>query len=115
MKITIDTSSTPHRVEIEGDCTIGELIEFLSKYYGDFTWRDVRISARGYTINVPRTQPFIPLTNPGTGVWPTIGSPQPWVTDSPFRIGDFPGTTLIYQSDTNTITDVTAGTTFNLA
>ena len=43
MKITIDTDKTPHQIKIEGTASLGELIEFLSKYYPDFTWKDVRI------------------------------------------------------------------------
>lgn len=91
MKITIDTTFSPHRVEIEGDCSIGELIEFLSKYYPDFTWKDVRIVGKIGTWT-------------GTGVTtPYLQSPNPWINPgtTPWKIGDFPGTSITYCSDNN--------------
>lgn len=115
MKITIDTTFKPHRVEIEGDCTIGELIEFLSKYYPDFTWKDVRIGGkinlggtgyqgyRGGTTS-PHIQPF--TTQP----WPTIGGG----TNDIWTIGDFPGPTITYASDSNSFTN-SAGETVQVS
>lgn len=46
MKITIDTNTTPHTIEVHGKSTLGELIEFLSKYYPDFTWKDVAVGEK---------------------------------------------------------------------
>lgn len=106
MKITINTNTKPHTVEIEGSCTIGELTDFLSKYYGDFTWRDIQISGKSMGINIPWVQPTTqPFTSPA---WPNQGG-----TTTPWRIGDFPGSTITYCSDTNSFTTAT-GTTIQV-
>ena len=108
MKITIDTTFKPHRVEIEGDCTIGELIEFLSKYYPDFTWKDVKIGGKyvvnlgGYhgTSSTPWTQPGITQPWPGSTI---IGQGGTFTTAG----NTFSGlaNTLIYSSETGTFTN----------
>lgn len=98
MKVTIDTNFTPHRVEIDGDCTIGELIEFLSKYYGDFTWKDVKIAGTKYVYN-GLTTGLGTITTPNIQTWPGTGG-------NPYTIGTpFPGSTITYCSDNNTFTN----------
>lgn len=113
MKITIDTTFKPHRVEIEGDCTIGELVEFLSKYYPDFTWKDVRIGGKhtislgGYagTTTTPwiqphTTQPWPPSTIIGQGG--TFTTAGPTGTMGPQGINT---NLIMYSSETGNFTN----------
>lgn len=105
MRITIDTSIAPHRIEIEGDCTIGELTDFLSKYYPDFAWRDIKIGGKQYTINLPQTRPWVqPLTNPNPWIGGPLSPPQPYTGD-PFTGGP----SIVYCSDTNSFTNAVTG------
>jgi len=46
MKVLIDTNNKS--IEIHGICTIGELTDFLSKFYPDFTWRELTITQYTY-------------------------------------------------------------------
>lgn len=69
MKITIDTDQTPNRIEVKGSASLGELIEFLSRYYPDFTWRDIKIgdgtmfNLQNWTDAMTRQQ-FVPGNTP---------------------------------------------------
>jgi hypothetical protein len=79
MKITINTDTSPHTIEVHGKATLGELIAFLSQYYPDFTWKDVAIGDKSFMQapittgqwwdNTPSIQP---LGQPHTGSRPII-------------------------------------------
>ena len=73
MKITIDTDHTPHRIEVKGSASLGELIEFLSKYYPDFTWKDVRIGDGTMFEAIDWTKLW-----KDTGNFPVTNSPPPY-------------------------------------
>lgn len=106
MKITIDTSFKT--VEVEGQCTMGELIEFLSKYYPDFSWKDLRISSKiqTYTGYTGTTLLGHSGTYTGTGTTGTMGpigiQGQAGISQGPF---------ITFCSDTNTISNSATGET----
>jgi len=82
MRITIDTGPFPddyksHVIKVHGHYTMDELIKFLSRYYPDFTWKDVQICEelpkynRGIWDQINKA----PIQSwPGTGV-PYTGNP----------------------------------------
>ena len=55
MKVLIDTNNKS--IEIHGICTIGELTDFLSKFYPDFTWRELTITQYSYPNQTYPTYP----------------------------------------------------------
>jgi hypothetical protein len=84
MRITIDTGLHPgdkHHIKVEGEYTMDELIKFLSRYYPDFTWKDVVICqelpavARGLWSQIKDTsrQPYNPTPIQPWGSVPYIG------------------------------------------
>jgi len=87
MKITIDTDHTPHRIEVKGSTSLGELIEFLSKYYPDFTWKDVRIGDGTMFEAIDWTKLW-----KDTGNFPVTHSP-PYTGDIVYRSGTTTGGT----------------------
>lgn len=93
MKITIDTDQTPHRIEVKGQTTLGELIEFLSKYYPDFTWKDLRLGD-GTMFN---------LGDWGKQTY-TPHQPSPWVTQ-PIIYGSTGITTIPAGTYTSAVRD----------
>jgi len=79
MKITIDTSYIPHRIEVNDDCSLGEITEFLSRYYPDFTWKDVRMGPKPYYATTTGTSTRQAVYTPTYPTYPNTGVPS-WIT-----------------------------------
>ena len=104
MKITIDTTYTPHSITVEDGCTLGELTSFLSKYYPDFAWKDIRIVSKivyGNQWGTTGSGTYSTLVGT-TGPIGAVGVPGPsgHTTTQPWAVGNFPGSSITYCSDT---------------
>jgi hypothetical protein len=78
MRITIDTGYFPsekHKIKVHGTYTMDELIKFLSKFYPDFTWKDLEI-----TDQLPEQSKGLwdQIHKASTPTWPSSGSGTPY-------------------------------------